>query len=84
MRVPHKAQQILVILVLIPGIMGAELVYDDEVNSAIRVLSDTGSMTTWPLWMAERTDRRESQLSDGARSSRTVGSLGGDLVSLSS
>ena len=35
-----------------------------------------GSTVSCPLWMAAMTDRRESQLSDGARSRRTVGSLG--------
>jgi hypothetical protein len=34
-----------------------------------------GSMMSWPLWMAANTERRESQLRDGERSSLTVGSL---------
>jgi hypothetical protein len=34
-----------------------------------------GSIVSSPPWMAARTERRESQFSEGARSSRTVGSL---------
>jgi hypothetical protein len=44
-RAPHRAQQTFVVLLLIPGIMGVEFVCDNA-NSAMSVLSDTGSITT--------------------------------------
>jgi hypothetical protein len=44
-RAPHRAQQTFVLLLLMPGIMGVELVCDND-NSAMSVLSDTGSITT--------------------------------------
>jgi hypothetical protein len=69
-----------VLLVVIPGISCEELGSDDDDdgddNSFRRVAEDTGSMISWPLWIAESTDLRESQLRDGARSNRTAGSLG--------
>lgn len=34
----------------------------------------TGSIMSIPVWIAARTDRRDSQFNEGARSSRTVGS----------
>lgn len=45
---------------------------DDSANKAV---AETGSIVSWPEWIAVKTDRRESQLSEGARSSRTVDSL---------
>lgn len=38
----------------------------------------TGSTMSIPVWIAVRTFRRESQFNEGARSSRTVGSLDHD------
>lgn len=38
-------------------------------------MEDIGSMVNWPVCIADSTDRRDNQLSEGARSSRTVGSL---------
>ena len=37
--------------------------------------TDIGSTDSCPLWIADKTERRESQLSDGAKSRRRVGSL---------
>jgi hypothetical protein len=72
MAVPHRAHEMLVLLLFVPGIDGVG--YEAE-GSCRRVPADTGSMFSCPLCMAERTDRRESQFKDGARSRRTVGSL---------
>ena len=44
-------------------------------DSANRVAANMGSIMSWPEWMAVKTERRESQLREGARSRRTVGSL---------
>lgn len=60
MVVPHKAQEM-----WLDVLEGAER----------RMERETGSMMSWPVWMAARTERRESQLRDGARSRRVVGSL---------
>jgi hypothetical protein len=69
MAVPQRAHETLVLLLFVPGI-------DDEAEgSCRRIAAETGSMSSCPLCIAERTVRRESQFKDGARSSRTVGSL---------
>ena len=70
MGVPQSAQDILLLLLLRPGIL--LLVVED---SDSRRLDDMGSMVSWPVCMAARTERRESQLREGARSSLTAGSL---------
>jgi hypothetical protein len=46
-----------------------------DANSWRRLVEDMGSIVNWPLWIADSTDRRDSQLSEGAISNRTVGSL---------
>jgi hypothetical protein len=40
-----------------------------------REAAEIGSTVNWPECIAVRTERRESQFRDGARSNRTVGSL---------
>ena len=45
MRLPHSAQEMLVLTLLIPGIMGEELLDDDD-SSTRSVVKDTGSITT--------------------------------------
>lgn len=74
MVAPQRAQDILTFELLALEIMGEER---DEVlgDSCRRLVKDMGSMISWPAWIAESTERRESQLREGARSSRTVGSL---------
>lgn len=44
-------------------------------DSASSVVNGMGSMVNCPLCMAARTERRDNQLNDGARSNRMVGSL---------
>lgn len=39
-----------------------------------RAFEEIGSIVSCPLFIAARTDRRDSQFNEGARSSRTVGS----------
>jgi hypothetical protein len=63
----------LLLLLLRPGILLLVPEFDDDSES--RALEDMGSMVSWPVCIADRTERRESQLREGARSSRTVGSL---------
>ena len=65
MTAPHKAQHTLV--------TPLEACAND--NSCRRLVEDIGSMVNWPVCIADSTDRRDNQLSEGARSSRTVGSL---------
>ncbi len=43
--------------------------------SANKEAAEMGSTLNWPECIAVRTERRESQFRDGARSNRTVGSL---------
>lgn len=62
----------LLLLLLRPGIL---LLVEEDCDS--RRLDDMGSIVSCPVCIAARTERRESQLSDGARSSLTVGSLTG-------
>ena len=66
MGVPQRAHEIWVCEC--PGI-------DGGVNSSRRVAVAIGSIMSWPLCIADSTERRVSQLSDGARSKRIVGSL---------
>jgi hypothetical protein len=78
MSVPQRAQEMVELWLVMPGTIGEGLAKDggDGVaNSRMRVVKDMGSMISWPLSIAERTDLRESQFSEGARSSRKVGSL---------
>ena len=44
-------------------------------DSLNREPMDIGSTTSWPLWIAAKTERRDSQFNAGAKSRRTVGSL---------
>ena len=68
--VPQRAQARPLLLLLSPGI---EVGVAND--SCKRALVDIGSIVSWPPWMAESTERRDNQFSDGARSKRTVGSL---------
>lgn len=70
--VPQRAQEMLLPLLLSPGIF-VDVEYEEE--SFRRVLEDTGSIVNCPVCIADRTERRESQFREGARSRRTVGSL---------
>lgn len=71
---PQRAQDILAFELLTLEIMGEER--DDVLDdSCRRLIKDIGSIVSCPAWIAESTERRESQLREGARSSRTVGSL---------
>jgi hypothetical protein len=63
--VPHKAQHMLVFVLDVWA----------AADSCRRLAEDIGSIVNWPACIADSTDRRDSQLSEGARSSRTVGSL---------
>ena len=65
MCMPQRAQHILA-----PGLDNCA-----DADSCRRLAVDIGSIVNWPALMAASTDRRDSQLSEGARSSRTVGSL---------
>lgn len=44
-------------------------------DSCRKLAEDMGSIVSCPVLMAVSTDRRDNQLSEGAKSSRTVGSL---------
>lgn len=44
-------------------------------DSVIKAVEDIGSMISCPVCIAARTERLDSQLKDGAKSNRTVGSL---------
>jgi hypothetical protein len=71
MGVPQSAQAMLLFEELRPGML-----YDVGWRHSLRmVVEDMGSMASWELWMAERTERRESQFREGATSRRRVGSL---------
>lgn len=63
--VPQRPQHMLV------------LVFDicADANSWRRLVEDMGSIVNWLVWIAESTVRRDNQLSEGAKSNRTVGSL---------
>ncbi len=68
--VPHRAQHMPDAPLMRFGIDGAEVE-----SSCMRVPDAIGSMLSLPLCIAARTDRRDSQFNDGARSRRIVGSL---------
>lgn len=68
--VPQRAQVGPLLPLLSPGI---EVGVAND--SCKRAPVDIGSIVSWPVWMAESTERRDNQFSDGARSKRTVGSL---------
>lgn len=72
MGVPQRAHEMLLLLLLRPGML---LFAEFEDDSDSRALDDMGSIVSWPVWIEARTERRESQLREGARSSLTVGSL---------
>jgi len=70
MEVPQRAQGIYSLLVEFE--MPTWNKCEDSMSKAVK---DMGSIVNWPLCMAARTERLDSQFNDGARSNRTVGSL---------
>jgi len=60
---------------MVPLLLRLDITVAEDVDSCNSALDDIGSILSWPLCIADKTDRLESQFSEGARSKRTVGSL---------
>ena len=71
--VPHNAQ-FTCVLHAWPGML-------EGFSSCSSAMVGMGSIDSSPLWIAEMTDLLESQFKEGAKSSRTVGSLYVEKVS---
>ena len=69
MEAPQSAHEI---LLWEPGIIDCR---DELVLSRRRAVNAMGSIVSCPVWIADKTERRDSQFKDGAKSKRRVGSL---------
>ena len=70
-----RSSRLAIVAFKLEGTIPAMVIRGDSIDIVSSVMADMGSTLSWPAWIAERTERRESQLREGAKSRRSVGSL---------